>query len=82
MMAVRVRTEDGFDFDRPTVLFESDHVADQFGNPNYNVGDDGRFIMIRGGQRGLASPDQRGSELVPGASPPFRKRLTASLGER
>jgi serine/threonine-protein kinase len=49
MMAVRVRTEPGFDFDPPTVLFESDHVADQFGNPNYDVGPDGRFIMIRGG---------------------------------
>lgn len=47
MMAVAVRTDPIFEAGEPRLLFESDHIADPFGNPNYDVAADGRFIMIR-----------------------------------
>ena len=50
MMAVSVSTEPEFDFDPPTALFEGDYIPDPFGNPNYDVAPDGRFLMIRGGR--------------------------------
>ena len=48
-MSVPVRTESGFVAEAPVLLFESDHLPDQFGNANYDVAPDGRFIMIKGG---------------------------------
>jgi len=49
MMSVAVRTDPLFEHGSPQLLFESDHIADQFGNQNYDVAPDGRFIMIKGG---------------------------------
>jgi hypothetical protein len=45
MMAVRVETDPEFRFQPPEVLFEGGYVLDR--RPNYDVGPDGRFLMIK-----------------------------------
>ena len=49
MMAVEVEEGQGVELElgRPEALFEGDFVPDQFGNPNYDVHPDGRFLMLR-----------------------------------
>jgi serine/threonine-protein kinase len=45
MMAVRVETDPEFRFQPPEVLFEGGYFVDR--GPNYDVGPDGRFLMIK-----------------------------------
>jgi hypothetical protein len=47
MMSARVRLDPEFSVERPIPLFEGDFIPDQFGNPNYDVAPDGRFLMLR-----------------------------------
>ena len=49
MMAVPVRTEPDFIAEAPELLFEGTYLPEQFGNANYDVSPDGRFIMIKSG---------------------------------
>ncbi len=45
MMAVKVASEQGFTSEPPQVLFEGNYV--QTNRPSYDVGSDGRFLMIK-----------------------------------
>ena len=45
MMAVRVEPDPEFRFQPPEVLFEGGYFLDR--RPNYDVGPDGRFLMIK-----------------------------------
>ena len=45
MMAVKVATELGFTSEPPQVLFEGNYL--QGNRPSYDVGVDGRFLMIK-----------------------------------
>ena len=47
MMAAAVRFDPEFSVERPVALFEGDFIPDQFGNPNYDIASDGRFLMLR-----------------------------------
>ncbi len=50
VMAVAIQTEPDFDPGSPVLLFEGDHdlrEMDPRGSPNYDIGPDGRFLMIK-----------------------------------
>ena len=49
MMAVKVASEPGFTFEPPQVLFEGNYV--QTNRPSYDVGSDGRFLMIKAAEQ-------------------------------
>jgi len=49
MMAVKIDADSEFRFGRPQVLFEGNYYHDY--NPSYDVGPDGRFLMIRRGEQ-------------------------------
>jgi serine/threonine-protein kinase len=46
MMAAPVRTEGAFAAGRPIPLFEDRYATEYKGRPNYDVGPDGRFLMV------------------------------------
>jgi len=49
MMAVQVSTGDGgFRAGTARIVFEAPYSSDPWGNPNYDVSADGRFLMVRG----------------------------------
>ena len=57
MMVVDVlESEDGFRSSAPRVLFEGPFAAGAAGNPNYDVADNGRFLMITQDSATAASP--------------------------
>jgi serine/threonine-protein kinase len=47
MMAVAISTESGFTASKPVMLFEVPYELTAPGYPNYDVADDGRFLMIK-----------------------------------
>ncbi len=48
MMAVGVSSEDGrFRAEPARVLFEAAYASDPWGNPNYDISADDRFLMVR-----------------------------------
>jgi len=59
MMAVKIDADSEFRFERPEVLFEENYYHDY--NPSYDVGPDGRFLMI---QRGEQEPGQAQIHVV------------------
>jgi hypothetical protein len=56
MMAVPVQTSPAFRFERPAKLFESPSGLAVFPNVSYDVAENGRFLMIKGGAPAAASP--------------------------
>jgi serine/threonine-protein kinase len=56
MMRVEVDTRSAFDFKPPTPLFDSSMYTRAQQAPSYDVGPDGRFLMIKGEQRVAFSP--------------------------
>jgi len=59
MMTVKIGADSEFRFERPEVLFEGNYYHDY--NPSYDVGPDGRFLMI---QRGDQEPGQAQIHVV------------------
>ena len=57
MMAVPVTLGDTFDFGRPQMLFESDHLR-SVQPPSYDVAGDGRFLMLSSENQSEAGPPQ------------------------
>ena len=47
-MEARVKLRPEFSSERAQVLFRGPYVLDSFGNPNFDVAPDGRFLMVRG----------------------------------
>ncbi len=63
MMSVSVATGTGFRFQRPDALFEGGMVTYQGAFRHYDVGSDGRFVIVRSGSGG-EEPQTRTLVLV------------------